>query len=187
MKNTKWRLNADFRIQSIAPLLNTLSDSISELDANYVRPSWADDDSDIIEHINGLCGLVFVVAQTYIAGTIADAQNVAPGQPQTKKDYLIEQFGEQYKDTGFTNIQIFDALANHYKHHDEWLPNSNDKHVVRTQSRVEVLDVSEFHLLTYSQAIEKLWPETGTNTFKPLLRELANWRERLAQAIKALR
>lgn len=74
------------------------------------------------EHAEPLFGLGFVAAQSYALGTVSDLNGVRISRHKPKK----EKFDCYACDTSalkgsVTRIELINASANYFKHHDEWL------------------------------------------------------------------
>ena len=96
------------------------------------------------EHAESLIGLGFVAAQTYAIGTWCDLNRIRKqsGKPDVSKMdcYATDTILVSGK---VTRIEIVNAVANYFKHHDEWLrwPMSE---TTRILASVGITDKSEF-------------------------------------------
>jgi hypothetical protein len=74
-----------------------------------------------LDHAETLFGLGFVAAQAYILGTWTDLNRIRGSSaraPVTKSDcYASDSIKVQ---AGITRIHVINAVANYFKHHDEW-------------------------------------------------------------------
>jgi len=61
---------------------------------------------------------VFVAAQTYIYGAVADATKIAKARGKPKVDDPLTKFSDIVPFRSVTKIQVCDAIANYFKH--EW-------------------------------------------------------------------
>lgn len=105
----------DWRHNSISKVLDTLSDELTNV-ANEINP---DEPESGLELTNSLMGIAFVTAQVYIAGTVSDAKKLLEPFTVTKAN-LLKDFSKQIPGSEITEIELCDALANYFKHHDEW-------------------------------------------------------------------
>ncbi len=73
------------------------------------------------EHAEPLFGLGFVAAQSYALGTVSDLNSVRESRSKPKKDKLDCYACDTIAlNGGVTRIQLINASANYFKHHDEW-------------------------------------------------------------------
>lgn len=130
------------RSTSLERVLESLSNAVSE-GAKAIAAASASGDEDGFEAIGdeesgvmeGLVGTAFVVAQTHITGIVSSIvrlheYSAAHGTQLTtsngKKAGVVQLESAHVAASGFTRIQVIDALANYFKHSDEWkLPWSN--------------------------------------------------------------
>ncbi|MBE2223135.1 MAG: hypothetical protein IAF02_16455 [Anaerolineae bacterium] len=83
----------------------------------------ADDEFEVefvVEQAEWMYGIAFVTAQTYITGTIADANLLMKGKENFKKHQLLKDFSNKIEGANLTQLQLCDAIANYFKHHEEW-------------------------------------------------------------------
>ena len=107
------------------------------------------DGISVREHAEVLFGLGFVAGQSYALGTVSDLNSVRTSLGKPKKDKL-----DCYAcDTltlkgGVTRIQLINACANYFKHHDEWArwPSGNDRgaHDTKALASVGITEKTEF-------------------------------------------
>lgn len=69
------------------------------------------------EHAEPLFGVGFVAAQTYALGTVSDLNSVR--MRHCKPEFYYEHDTITLKQ-GVTRIQLINASANYFKHHDDW-------------------------------------------------------------------
>ena len=74
-----------------------------------------------MEHAGAVFGGAFVIAQTYVLGTMQDVNGI---RKSAKKKQLskIEFYSDatHCNDTSTSTINLINATANYYKHNDEW-------------------------------------------------------------------
>ena len=101
------------------------------------------------EHAEPLFGIGFVAAQSYALGTVSDLNSVRTSRGKPK----IEKLDCYACDTitimgGVTRIQLINAAANYFKHHDEWprWPTGADRgaHDTKVLSSVGITANTEF-------------------------------------------
>jgi hypothetical protein len=101
------------------------------------------------EHAEPLFGIGFVAAQSYALGTVSDLNSVRMSRRKPK----IEKLDCYACDTialkeGVTRIQLINASANYFKHHDEWArwPTGRDRgaHDTKVLGSVGITAKTEF-------------------------------------------
>lgn len=137
----------DWRIE---PLRDILSGLVAGLAAIHARIDSEDgfDGISARDHAEPLFGLAFVAAQTYAIGTVSDLNAVRMSRRVLEMKKL-ECYG---CDTirmkgGVTRIELINASANYFKHHDEWArwPTGDDRGVndAKTLNRVGITETTE--------------------------------------------
>jgi hypothetical protein len=128
------------------------------------------------EYAEPLFGLAFVAAQSYALGTVSDLNAVATSRGKEKKEklacYACDAIAPK---TGVTRIQLINASANYFKHHDEWAhwPTGNDRgiHDATTLVSAGITEKTQFPCI---EAIDLL---CGTNWELILLHRIVKeWR-----------
>ncbi|MGZ8426801.1 MAG: hypothetical protein ACXWYD_17780 [Candidatus Binatia bacterium] len=101
------------------------------------------------EHAESLFGLCFVAAQSYALGVVSDLNSVRISchkKEQGKLDCYACDIN--ILKGRVTRIQLINACANYFKHHDEWgrWPMGNDRgaHDTNTLIRVGITEKIEF-------------------------------------------
>jgi hypothetical protein len=107
----------DWKYSSIREILNAISVALLKIN-NDVLPEDVD---EALEQSESFLGIAFVAAQTYIAATVADTRRLAKSTLKPNKNDLLKNFSNNISGTGTTKMQLLDAIANYFKHHDEWL------------------------------------------------------------------
>jgi hypothetical protein len=94
---------------------------------------------DEIEFVEGLLGAAYVVCQTQINAVVQAAQRVPErvitfpgGEPE------VRALGPQF-DGKYSKIELLWALANYYKHHDEWTRDTWDNPKPREERTIIVI------------------------------------------------
>jgi hypothetical protein len=101
------------------------------------------------EHAEALFGLGFVAAQSYALGTVSDLNSVRMSRRKPKKEkldcYACDSIALK---GGVTRIQLINASANYFKHHDEWVrwPTGSDRgaHDTKALRSVGITEKTEF-------------------------------------------
>jgi hypothetical protein len=132
--------------------------------------------------VEDLLGIAFVVAQTYIAGTVADAKRIVKSLSKVNKETLLRQHSEKLLGFDLTKIEICDAMANYYKHHEEWPDWSVPGRHQKTVSILRSICIEQSELVPFDKVMGLLWPENKEFDLEPLLLLIANWRTKVIQA-----
>ncbi len=170
----------DWRYSSIKEIFNALSGALVKIE-NEVLPEDADEAAKQIENF---LGLAFVAAQTYITGTVADARKLATSLSKPSKNHLLKNFSD-VTGTGVTRMQLCDAIANHFKHHDEW-PDWTPKPTEQRKQTIDVLfgvGIIETTAHPCQEAAKMLWVGSSLE-LEPLLSILVDWRSKVIAAYK---
>ncbi len=101
------------------------------------------------EHAEPLFGLGFVAAQTYAVGTVSDLNSVRMSRGKSKKGKLECYECDSIRVKGcVTRIELINAVANYFKHHDQWTrwPTGSDQGApdTRTLRTVGITAQTEF-------------------------------------------
>jgi hypothetical protein len=124
-------------------------------------------------------GIAFVTAQTYITGTVADANLLMKGKKDFQKHQLLKSFSKKIEGANLTQLQLCNAIANYFKHHDEWEnwePKGQKKWDISVLSEVGINQSSSFPCYL---AATKLWAEEDIEDLNNLLNILVEWREQI--------
>jgi hypothetical protein len=74
------------------------------------------------EQIDALLGAAFVTCQAYIAAALATAREAAEPETEPSRGELLRRGTLLVGRTGYTRVELIDALADYYKHRDGWDP-----------------------------------------------------------------
>lgn len=101
------------------------------------------------EYAEPLFGLGFVAAQSYALGTVSDLNTVRMRRRKPKKQKLECYACDTITLNGVvTRIQLINATANYFKHHDEWArwPTGRDRgaHDTKVLGSVGITEKTEF-------------------------------------------
>jgi len=137
------------------------------------------------EYAEPLLGLGFVAAQTYAVGTVSDLNRVRMSRGKSKEEKLNKHkcyAHDTFIKGDVTRIQLINASANYFKHHDEWTrwPTGSDRgtHDTRTLGTVGITETTEFPCI---DAVDLLCNTSWE--LNELLQILKEWR---AHVIKRL-
>jgi len=121
---------------SLERVLSSLGDAVTEAAGNIEHArrhyhedhcdSVCDEESDVLE---SLVGTAFVVAQAQITGVVSSVMRLHK-KAQSDGVHVAGLKGERREimrlkspvlaGTSYSRIQVIDAFANYFKHHDEW-------------------------------------------------------------------
>jgi hypothetical protein len=135
------------------------------------------------EHAAAFLGLAFVAAQSYALGTVSDLNSVRASRRKPKKAkqdcYACDTIALR---GGLTRIQLINASANYFKHHDEWTrwPAGRDRGAQDTKAlaSVGITEKTEFPCI---EAVDLL---CGTSRELNVLHQILKaWRVHLFSAL----
>ena len=173
----------DWRLSSTRQVFQALSEALKNVKSIFLDKMREDyEREDALEHAENLLGIAFVTAQTYIAGTVSDINQFTKIASKLTKNQLLKIHNERISKTAITNLELCNALANYYKHHDEWKSWSavgRQKSTVETLEAVGVKDADAYPCIKASEILQ-----LDTQNLEPLLTLLSNWRETIFTAYK---
>ena len=126
------------------------------------------------EHAESILGVAFIVAQTYILGTVEDLNRIRESDGKSIVSKIdIYSDAPQLLPNKVSSILLINSIANYYKHHDEWdmWPTNLTGEVL---GNVGIGKATEFPCYV---AATKLWGENEFGNLKILLKIISNWRE----------
>jgi len=173
----------DWRLSSTRQVFQALSDALKNVEKIILDEAREEyEREDALEHAENLLGIAFVTAQTYIAGTVSDINQFAKVSNKLTKDQLLKTYSEKLSEKAVTKLELCDALANYYKHHDEWESWSAVGRQQRTVATLQAAEIIESDAYPCIKASEMLW--LNTQSLESLLSLITNWREAVFTAYK---
>jgi hypothetical protein len=173
----------DWRLSSTRQVFQALSDSLKNMEKIILDDSREEyEREDALEHTENLLGIAFVTAQTYIAGTVSDINQFAKVESRLTKDHLLKGYSEKIAEKTITSLELCDALANYYKHHDEWESWSTVGRQQKTVATLQAVGIKESDSYPCIKAAEMLW--LNTKSLESLLSLVTSWREAVFTAYK---
>lgn len=123
-----------------------------------------------LEYAEYFNGAVVVACQAYAVGTVADINKIreAMGRSRLKKYDLYKQ--NSCVTNGYTQVEFINALANFFKHNEEWNAWPTNE-TTKTLEAYGIVESTEFHL---HAGIQKIL-ENSTD-LRGLCRVLEGWR-----------
>jgi hypothetical protein len=161
-KDGVWDLDLDF----LEELLALIDGQLEALDAE-AKESSDPDGSGIWDRREGVVGLGFVACQQYLHATYPHLQ--------VKDKLMALQSGPKHA-RGVYVVELINAAANFWKHHDEW--RSNDKHAGRTKIVIEQLGVSAGKSYVLSNVLYRM-VQPEPDRFRSVVPLLISWRDQL--------
>ena len=174
----------DWYISSTQRILKTLAELLNEVDPELGAATEQYQIDDAIDRAENVLGLAFVVAQVYITGTIAMLNRMSRLQTPINKFESLAAFGAPLEGRATTDVQLADAIANFYKHHDEWHDMNKPGPHARTIKTLEGAGIDITDPYPCVQAGEILFPSTTPEYLARLLTMLTRWRERQIDATR---
>ena len=173
----------DWRLSSTRQVFQALSDALKNVGKIILDETREDyEREDALEHAENLLGIAFVTAQTYIAGTVSDVNQFAKVTNKLTKDQLLKTHNEKIAEKTITKLELCDALANYYKHHDEWESWSAIGRQQKTVATLQAAGIQESDSYPCIKAAEMLW--LNTQSLESLLLLVSSWRETVIKAYK---
>jgi hypothetical protein len=139
------RLRDEYRVEpnNLRRLLDPIEQELTEIDAclaGLTPPSdeheqWAYESFREAkgDEVEGLLAVAFVIAQTHVTQVVSRTMRVleaaqlagrsltafAPS-PEVSRDHVLRAASDVVPGTDYTQVQVLDAFANYFKHHEEW-------------------------------------------------------------------
>jgi hypothetical protein len=177
----------DWRIVYIQKIINSFSNVLKEvyrLPIENIEGEKALEKERIIENI---IGMTFLTSQIYISGTIADVKLFSKKHDKIKKSLLLKDFGVPLPGTSVTSVELCDAYANYYKHHEEWVAiNERNRDTIQTltSAGIEIFsDKNQMIEVPFSRIIDLLLVNKNGIDLNGLLLILSDWRNRVFASI----
>jgi hypothetical protein len=182
------RYEIDWRYSSIQRIFESLSQGLKSVEYDLDEAEQSSElyfDADMaLEHADGLFGIAFVAAQTYITGVVSDANKVAKLGIQLKKNQLLKDYSDFLGGLTITKLEFCDAMANYFKHHDEWAHwSSGTGQNQKTIAILRTAGIREDDSYPCVSAANILLSEDNWD-LAPLLLMLSSWREVVIEACK---
>jgi len=138
----------DWRIKPLHDVIVGIDAGLAAIQERLDTEDWFDGIS-AREHAEPLFALGFVAAQTYAIGTVSDLNSVRMSRRKPKKEKIdCYACDTVVLKGGVTRIQLINASANYFKHHDEWArwPAGSERgaHDTKTLDSVGIIEKTEF-------------------------------------------
>ena len=168
-------------------VLAALSQEMRHLERKLDAALQLYDRDDGLSTIDSVIGVAFVLGQVYITSVVAAARKLSPPATKVSKQELVRVHNQVLPGREVFKIELCDAMANYYKHREEWA--GADK-AGRHQATLKVMSRAGIELMggiACMDAMELLFPDTDSYSFSPLFSLLVNWRDAVIQEIVANR
>lgn len=148
------------------------------------------------DEVEGLLSVAFVIAQSHITQVASRAIRVLEAAqyagvslqqvPQSKEGFL-KTCSASVKDTGYTEVQVINAFANFFKHHEEWVgawEKLENKQALNTAKVIMAVGAKQGSSAPFRTGAEAVGNGTYKNVgaFVGIIRE---WRKQLASKLEA--
>ena len=179
----KWQ-EIDWRFSSTKRIFQALSDGLKDVKRDFSEAQDEFEIDDALEHTENLLGVAFVMAQTYIAGTVSDAYKLKRSGSKLTKERSLKDYGDRLAGSAVTKMELCDAIANYFKHHDEWNSWSATGRHQKTVSILRAAGIEESDDFPCRKAADILWSNNDDSDLEPLLSLISSWREAVIAACK---
>ncbi len=170
----------DYRVDWMRDLFSSLNNGFSIIQDKLNHMDYFDG-VFAQEQAETIFGIAFVSAQTYIIGTISDMKEVGGDRALSKPEMLAigsKRVGE------ISKVQLINAIANYYKHHEEWSDWKVEGQNKRTIAALNSCGISKNTPYPCHEAAQIIWPSEVLCELNELLDILVRWREKLLQHVK---
>jgi hypothetical protein len=174
----------DWRFSSTERVFQALSDALKDVKDNLGETQEEFEIDDALEYTESLLGVAFVAAQTYIAGTISDANELMGSGSKLKKEQLLKEHSDGLTGLKVTRMELCDTVANYFKHHDEWDSWSAEGRHQKTVSVLHAAGINEDDDFPCHKAADILWSNHDGSDLEPLLLLISSWRKAVIAAYK---
>jgi hypothetical protein len=110
----------DWRHSSTRRVLHALSDALEDTKHEFHEAQEEHERDDALEYAERVSGLTFVTAQAYIDGTVSDVKKITKSTDKSLKARLLKACDDRLSGSLVTRIELCDAMANYFKHHEQW-------------------------------------------------------------------
>jgi hypothetical protein len=177
----------DWRYSWVQRIFEALSEGLKRVGHDFDEAELSDefyfDVNMALEEANALLGIAFVTAQTYITGTVSDINKITKSGIKLKKDQLLKNHSDNLPGLGVTKLEFCDAMANYFKHQDEWPDWSATGHHQKTVSVLQNAGINQNDEYICVKAMELLL-QIKEYDLNPLLQLLSTWRQSVIEDIK---
>lgn len=170
----------DYRVDWMRDLFSSLNHGFSIIQDKLNQIDYFDG-IFAQEQVESIFGIAFVSAQTYITGTISDMAEIGGDNAPSK--YQMLSIGSPMLGK-ISKIQLINAIANYYKHHEEWSGWKVEGQSKRTVETLNSCGISENTPYPCHEAAQLIWPTEVLCELNEMLEILVGWRKSLLQHVK---
>ncbi|MCJ7706832.1 MAG: hypothetical protein MUO38_04350 [Anaerolineales bacterium] len=178
----KW-YQFDWNRGSTQRILVTLADSLRDLESELDASKEQYQIDDALDRIESLLGISFVVAQGYVTSVVAAARKLSPADPPISKEEVLGLHNETIPGTGITRLELCDAMANYFKHHDEWPAWNHKGPHHKTVAVLQAVGIDQLEVTPCIRAVEMLFPSSESDELNKLYALITGWRDRVIQSV----
>ena len=171
----KYFSEIDWRYSGTRGIFRALSHGLKEV-AQLLEEADEESFDYYFDQAENMFGIAFVMAQTYITGTISDVNEIANEETKVNKDELLKEYQDNVDGLEITKVELCDAIANYFKHHDEWENWSPTARNRKTISILNTVGINRTDAYPCDKAANLMWPNNAED-LEPLLELLTEWRE----------
>ncbi len=164
--------------------MHTLSDALKEVEHELIGHEESYVIDDVLELTENFLGIAFVTAQTYVAGSVSDANKIIKSGNKLTKEQLLKDYSDRLPGSAVTKMELCDAIANYFKHHEEWASWSTPGRHQKTVSVLRAAGLEETDDCPCRKVADILWSNDKGSDLEPLLSLVTNWREAVVEACK---
>jgi len=178
----------DWRFSSTKRIFQALSDGLKDVEHDFSKAHESFEIDDALKHTENLLGIAFVMAQAYITGTVSDANKLMRSGGKLTKEQLLKKHGGGLAGSTVTKMELCDAIANYFKHHDEWNSWLGPGRHQNTVSILLAVGIKENDGFPCRKAADILWSNNDGSDLEPLLSLISNWRKAvIADSLRSVR
>jgi len=173
----------DFRYHWVSLALNALRSGFTDIQKKADTEPWFDGLCQH-EYAESILGIAFIIAQTYILGTVGDVNRIRKSSGKSQKG-KIDYYSDVPKSlcNGVSQILLINSIADYHKHHDEWdgWGKGRSKPTTQILAGIGIVESTEFPCYV---AATKLWDENEIENLGNLLTLIREWREYILSKYK---
>jgi hypothetical protein len=168
-----WK-EVDYRHDWVSLTLNALKTGFSSIKEMGEEMPWFDGLWQL-EHAESIFGIAFITAQTYILGTVEDINSIRKSSGKSEISKINYYDDDKFPlPGGISRILLINAIANYYKHHDEWGKTWKKNLTTLTLYDVGIDESTEFPCYEVAAMLPN---GKATEDLENLLTIISEWRE----------
>ena len=177
---TNWK-EFDFRQNWVSLTLDALKTGFVRIEEMGEEMPWFDGLWQF-EHAESIFGIAFITAQTYISGTVEDVNSIRRSVGKSAIKRINYYDDDKFPlSNGVSRILLINAIANYYKHHDEWEKTWKKNLTTLTLYDAGIDEKTEFPCY---EASTMLSSGKASENLENLLTIISEWREYILSKYK---